>query len=225
MEKKIICYDIDGTLTTEMLFVPLVASEHETGILSDESYANIVEILKLYKAGGIAYEDAVQRLIERHASGLTGNELVDVENHAVDFIESHTQLFRAFGRQVIDALRNTSHQLAVTAEPLYVARAVASHLGLDNVYATEYQVAAGRFTGNISISLAHRSQKSQLLSRYSIHAAFGDSEGDIDMLSSAKHPICISPSAELKALAEANGWLISSGEEQDADGIISRLTA
>lgn len=224
MEKKVICYDIDGTLTTEMLFIPLIAAEHENGILSDESYAEIVEILKRYKTGEIEYEGAVQQLIERHASGLADNELVSVEKHAADFIQSHSQLFRPFGRKVIEALRNTSLQLAVTAEPQYVARAVVSHLGLDDLYATEYEVVGGRFTGKVSTSLAHRSQKANLLSQYDIFAAFGDSAGDIDMLSSAKHPICIDPSEELKVQAELNEWLISSGDEQDTQKIIDTLT-
>lgn len=225
MEKKVICYDIDGTLTTEMLFVPLVAAEHESGILNDEAYASIIEILKLYKAGEVEYEDAVQQLIEGHARGLAGNELVSVENHAVDFIESHNQLFRPFGRKVIEALKNTSLQVAVTAEPQYLARAVVSHLGLDDLYATEYEVIGGRFTGKVSTSLAHRSQKANLLSRRNVYAAFGDSAGDIDMLSSSKHPICINPSAELRAEAESNEWLISSGDEQDADRIADALVA
>lgn len=223
MEKKVICYDIDGTLTTEMLFVPLIASEHESGILDDESYASIVKILKLYKTGEIEYEDAVQQLVERHATGLTDNELISVGNHAADFVESHTQLFRPFGRKVIEALRSTSLQLAVTAEPQYVARAVVGYLGLDDLYATEYEVVAGRFTGKVTTSLAHRSQKANLLSQYDIYAAFGDSVGDIDMLSSAKYPICIDPSEELKVQAELHGWLVSSGDERATQTIINRL--
>lgn len=225
MEKKVICYDIDGTLTTEMLFMLLVAAEHKNGILNDEPYARLTGILKLYKTGAIEYEDAIQQLVETHASGLKGNDLVDVENHAVAFVESHAQLFRPFAHGTIKALKNTSQQLVVTAEPQYVAQAVVSHLGLDDSYATSYEVVAGKFTGIVSVSLAHRSQKAKQLSQYEIFAAFGDSIGDIDMLSDAKNPICIDPSEELRAQAESRGWLISSGDEQDTPKIIDTLMA
>jgi len=217
MKEQIICYDIDGTLTTEMLFVPLIKSEHNKGLLDDASYARIVETLGAYKRGEIAYEQAVQELIEKHASGLAGKEASIVADHAHEFIHTHTDLFRPFARNVIDLLSKGYQQLAVTAEPQYVADALSEYLGLDSAYASVYEMEDGRYTGSVAVSLADRRQKSELLVNYDVFAAFGDSEGDIDMLASSQNPICINPSTALLRRAESEAWSVFTGEEDSLE--------
>lgn len=225
MKQRLICYDIDGTLTSEMLFVPLVTAEHRAGILSDQSYTSIAETLKLYKSGQIAYEDAVQVLIEKHAAGLSGVELHKVEDHATEFVRGHNELFRPSMVSIIDVLKNDSTQVVVTAEPLYLASAVIDHLSLDQAYATEYEVFDGKLTGKVAKSLAHRSQKAELLTNRTIYAAFGDSEGDIDMLARAKYPICVQPTDDLRAEAEVHDWLLLSGMNTDIEAVAHLINA
>ncbi len=223
MDKKIICYDIDGTLTTKMLFVPLISSEHDNKILSDASYEDILGTLQAYKTGKIAYEEAVQMLIEKHAKGLSNQAKDHVADHAANFVSTNSDLFRSFGGVVIGALKAVTVQLAVTAEPQYIADTVARHLGLDRAYASVYEVSNNKFTGNVVSSLAHRRQKAELLSRYSIYGAFGDSEGDIDMLANAQHAFCINPTDGLRQEVESRGWHVIMGEEADSIQVLEVL--
>lgn len=63
MKERISCFDIDGTLSEGLLFVPLVKSEHEGGYLSNEAFTRINELLAAYKTGELEYEDAVEKLL------------------------------------------------------------------------------------------------------------------------------------------------------------------
>ena len=60
MKEKLVCYDIDGTLTKEMLFVPLIKSEYEHGIIDETTYVSLRDVLKKYNQGEIECKDAVQ---------------------------------------------------------------------------------------------------------------------------------------------------------------------
>lgn len=213
MEKKIVCYDIDGTLTTGMIFIPLIQSEYADSLIDDSTYESIAQTLSLYKAGSIAYEDAVQQLIEKHARGLVGKSVADLMTHSESFLRKSPALFRAFGHEVIALLQSNSLQFAVTAEPQYIANAVANHLGLDGAYSTTYEVDNGKFTGRVKQSLAHRSAKAELLSHYDIFCAFGDSEGDIDMLENAQHAYCVNPTDGLRERALLHTWKIYDGND------------
>jgi phosphoserine phosphatase len=223
MEKLTICYDIDGTLSTDMLAPPLIQAEHAHGLIGDRDYASIMGVLRAYKMGEIEYEAAVQLVLGCHANGLRGQEESVVANHAVEFVHEHTDLLRAFGKKLITALGDSALQFAVTAEPQYVADAVAKHLGLDGVYATTYEIVDGRYTGRVVSSLAHRSAKDAVLTGRDIVAAFGDSEGDEAMLAAARHAFCISPTEGLKEVAILRGWHVLNGDESEVDKVLSVL--
>jgi len=211
MESKFACYDIDGTLAKSMLFVPLVANEHSDGIIDDASFATINDLLTKYKKGELAYEDTVQQLLNAHSRSLAGVNVVDLNLHTKDFIENNEDLFRSFGDKVIKLLRQKSfHQVAVTAEPEYLAKAIVAHFDLDGSFSTVYEIVDGVYSGEITSSLAGNSSKREILSHYSIEFAFGDSEGDREMLEMAKYPFCVEPTVELKKVAKENNWQVYS---------------
>ena len=217
MRERAACFDIDGTLAKGMLFVPLMKSEHESGLLGADSFQNIQELLGKYKSGEIAYEDAVDKLLVAHAEGLKGASYEAVRTHAETFLRGDEQLlFRGFGRAAIDLLRADQQLLVVTAEPQYLADAVGSLFGMDGYISSEYGVVQDVFTGVVTKSLAHRSAKLEALQSYDVSYAFGDSEGDIDMLEQADRSFCISPTPGLRDVAEARHWLTYDGEDTEA---------
>lgn len=215
MESKFACYDIDGTLAKSMLFVPLVISEHSDGIIDDESFAIISSLLSKYKNGELLYEDAVQQLLKAHAQSLAGINVADLNLHTKEFIENNLNLFRSFANTVITLLRQKSlHQVAVTAEPEYLANAVVEHFDLDGSFSTVYEIVDGAYSGKITASLAGNSSKSEVLSHYFIEFAFGDSEGDIEMLEMAEYPFCVEPTDELARVAKENNWRVYDKDSQ-----------
>lgn len=227
MKERISCFDIDGTLSEGLLFVPLVRSEHSSGYLRDDSFARINEFLVAYKSGELEYEVAVEKLLLAHAEGLRGEKYQDLKVHAERFLESHErELFHKFGREVISILKTEHRVFVVTSEPQYLAEAVADMFGIQGHLSSIYAQSEGRFTGEIDRLLAHRSAKSALLQDYEIEYAFGDSEGDIDMLGSAKHPYAISPTKGLGTVAKEQNWQVFDGNDKEdiIDSIEKTLT-
>lgn len=221
MKEKNACFDIDRTLTRDLVFVPLIQSEHKTGLLKDESFRAIVDVLGRYKNGDLAYEDTVELACTLHAKGLKGQRYEDVKHHAAELLAGReTELFRMFARSAFDLLRVDHNLIVVTAEPQYVAEAVMEQFALGTTISSLYGVDDGVFTGAVRRSLAHRSQKAAALGGLVIDYAFGDSEGDIDMLAAAKHPVCIDPTPGLRELAIARGWPISDGEHDESVGMV-----
>jgi phosphoserine phosphatase len=41
-----------------------------------------------------------------------------------------------------------------------------------------------------------------------IHAAFGNSRWDVDMLAMATHAFAVNPNSDLETIAQQNGWTI-----------------
>lgn len=66
------------------------------------------------------------------------------------------------------------------------------------------------------MSRADRFAKHSALEEHEVLFAFGDSEGDIDMLKMAKYPFCINPTAGLLDVAQVNGWPVFAA---DQDGL------
>lgn len=226
MKEQISCFDIDGTLSEGLLFVPLVKSEHKNGHLSDDAFAQINKLLVAYKSGDLEYEDAVEQLIQAHAGGLRGEEHQDLKLHAEKFLQTHEkELFHKFGREVVQLLRSEHKLFVVTAEPQYLAEAVTDMYGIHGHISSIYAEKDGKFTGEVERSLAHRTAKALLIQDYDIEFAFGDSEGDIDMLGSAKYSYAISPTEGLKKVAKERNWQAFDGNDTKSiiDSIKSTL--
>lgn len=214
MKEKISCFDIDGTLSEGMLFVPLVKSEHENGYLSTSAFTHINGLLAAYATGELEYEDTVENLLQTHAEGLRGQKHHDLKAHAEKFLESHEkELFHKFGREVVQLLRTKHRLFVVTAEAQYLAEAVADMYGIHGHISSVYAEMDGQFTGKVERSLAHRTAKASLLQNYDIEFAFGDSEGDIDMLGNATFPYAITPTKGLELTARNQKWHIFDGND------------
>jgi phosphoserine phosphatase len=215
IERKSACYDIDGTLAKGMLVIPLMMSEHDHGILGEDTFTKLNIILEQYKTGQITYEDAAQQLLGAHAAGLEGQSKLDLEDHAEKFVNQNVSLFRSFGKSAINLLRPYYEQVIVTSEPEYLARAVVDYFHADEVLATQYEVVNGNFTGRISNSLANRAAKLEALRGHQVAYAFGDSESDIEMLRMADNAYCIDPTDGLRKLGIQSGWRIFSGDSPE----------
>jgi phosphoserine phosphatase len=221
---KIAAFDIDNTLTKSFLITPMMQSEQAHGLLPPGTYEQSVELLTAVRRGEIEYEVAAHSLLVMHAQALRGQRIVDLARHAQDYVHGNTELFRRFGSQVIQLLKPTHELMAVTAEPEYMARAVAGALGIDKVLASTYNVDDAVFTGEVGRSLAHRSEKQRLVGSLRPEFAFGDSAGDIDMLRHARYAYCIAPDDALEQEAQKDGWDIYAGDE-DADQLVASVAA
>lgn len=211
MENKLACYDIDGTLSKGMLATPLVISEYQSGFVNTATCIELAKLVIGHKFGNISYEKALDQLLRIHAFGLRGQSEAEVKNHAEKFVQQHDGIFRKFGGTVINLLRDSYDQIIVTAEPRYMAEVVQEHFKMDGAISTQYEIVNGKFTGEIASSLTDLDSKLKSLENRGIHIAFGNTEGDIEMLRHAEYPFCICPTPGLRLIAIKENWPIYTG--------------
>lgn len=219
---KTAAFDIDNTLTNTFLILPVMQSERNKGLLATDSYDTALAHLSALKRGEADYETTAHAILTAHANGLKGRQYAELKEHAHEFVRSHPQLMRAFAVKVMGILRQSHELIAVTAEPEYMASAVVALLGMDRALTSRFTTKAGVFTGDVDISLAHRSEKRRIIGTMHPQIAFGDSAGDIEMLTHARTAYCISPDDALKQEAEKQNWLVFDGD-QDEDQIIASV--
>lgn len=223
--------DVDKTAYNDYLIFSIIDQEAEDGLIKKTSVQPIDDALDKYKQGEIGYEEMVETVVSRWASALAGRYVSDVLNHTADFLNANRQNFYPYVPEVIQMVANTHCVYFVTAEPQFVARPIAKMFGVTSVIASEFEVEDGRFTGKATAILSGREHKLEAITHlFEIHTkegsiAFGDSEGDIEMLSAVENPVCINPNDGLRKVAEEEGWPISDGSQKTVDLVKSILTS
>jgi HAD superfamily hydrolase (TIGR01490 family) len=105
----------------------------------------------------------------------------------------------------------------VTSTNSFVTRPIARLFGIDELVATELEMAGGRYTGGIRGEPCFRSGKvrcvgawlhgkGQVLSDFAQSWFFSDSHNDLALLEAVTHPVAVDPDPELERHAAARGW-------------------
>jgi len=127
-----------------------------------------------------------------------------------------TPAIYAEARELITFHRNAGHDvIIISASASHLVELIAEELGIDQVVATELEVADGRFTGEI-LSYCKGDAKAQALldlaakNDYDLDAsyAYSDSATDIPMLATVGNPVTVNPDRALKKHALEHAWEI-----------------
>ncbi|MGB3023246.1 MAG: HAD-IB family phosphatase [Candidatus Saccharimonadales bacterium] len=213
MTKPIALFDIDNTLYEGFSYFGLLKTQVIEGIIDTCVLADATTSMQKYKAGIQDYETTIVELLDIYANGLRGKRY-DVVLESTRRIYRKSMKFFSYAEPTIDVLRD-SHDIAlVTGEPQFAAQAVAEFFGLESYYCTVYEVKHDKFTGNIKSYLASRHEKHDAI-KHLMHGhraqnsfAFGDSEGDIEMLRAVQYPICLNCTDGLRDIATKEHWYL-----------------
>lgn len=228
-ERSLVLIDVDKTAYNDYLIFSIINQEAEDGLIEKTSLQPINEALDKYRQGEIGYEEMVETVVSGWANALADCYVSDVLNHTTDFLNANRQNFHPYVSKVIQMVADTHCVYFVTAEPQFVARPIAQMFGAVSVIASEFEVEDGRFTGKATKILSGREHKLEAITHlFEIHTksgsiAFGDSEGDIEMLSAVENPICINPNEGLEKVRTEEGWLSSSGFQDTIDQVTELL--
>jgi HAD superfamily hydrolase (TIGR01490 family) len=209
--KSVALFDFDNTLYDGFSYFALLEKQVHENIITKKVLNKANQAMANYKNGAIDYETTITTLLNIYAAGLKGASYSKVYESALGFY-THTDKIYPYTKQVFDLLRPTHDLCLVTGEPQFIAKAIQQLYKLDNYCATQYEVVDGVFTGNVTTYLASRHEKHQAVKhllqghRVKNSLAFGDSEGDIEMLAAAQHPICVNATPGLKKRAAEHGW-------------------
>jgi len=211
MTKSIAFFDIDNTIYEGFSYFELLEKQVDEALISREVLADATACMKKYKSKLQDYETTIVELLDIYAAGLKGATYTAIFESTQQFYEQSDKFFD-YVEPTMKALKSTHDIALVTGEPQFVAEAVKGIFEADSYYATEYEVADGVFTGAIKSYLASRHEKHDVIKHLmeghgaKNSFAFGDSEGDIEMLGAVEHPVCLNPTDGLRAIADQKGW-------------------
>lgn len=211
MLRSIAFFDIDNTMYDGFSYFALLEKQVEEGLIKQETLTAALASMQKYKAKTQDYETTIVELLDIYATGLKGTEHTTVLESTRQFYEKSDKFF-AYVSPTFKELRG-SHDIAlVTGEPQFIAEAVKELFGANSYYSTEYEVIDGTFTGSVKSYLASRHEKHDAIKHLmqghgaKNSFAFGDSEGDIEMLRAVEYPICLNTTDGLRSIAAEKGW-------------------
>ena len=206
-------FDLDRTLLTGASGPMFSAMLKRVGLLPDRSIPGEGLVFKFFDVVGETLPSMIatrqmaraasgwDRTLVQEAGALAAERLVDeVPGFAKALIAEH----HAAGRKVVMA----------TTSPFDLVRPLADALGIDDVIATRYGEADGRYDGSIDGFFVWGPGKlaavRQWAERNAVDVgrsfAYSDSVYDLPLLSAVRHPTAVNPDPRLRVVAALRRW-------------------
>lgn len=216
--KPIALFDLDNTMYEGFSYFDLIAEQIGEGLIAQGVLDKAQASIQKYLTKQQDYETTVAELLDIYAAGLQGVSYSAVLHSAKKFYTGSGKFF-PYVRPTIQKLLRTHEVALVTGEPQFIAEAVSELFDIPSYYSTHFAFQKEKGTGTIVSYMAFRHEKRQAIQHLiqghgAKHSfAFGDSEGDIEMLRAVEHSICLNPTDGLRAAATEAGWHMPKGPE------------
>lgn len=206
-------FDVDNTIyegyTTSGFYLYLVDRGVSPGVIRDKDS----ELMQLYRTGVVDYSEASRRCIAIHAEAIKNLSPAEVAVHADEFISQNAARL-PFAAALFSRLEERGfHTYLISASAAPIVEAVGRFLHTDKLFASELEVENGVFTGNVAKMLNDEEKKHTIhrimghLADKSLKLGFGDSTGDIPMLSAVDYAFVINPhQKEMSTITKEKGW-------------------
>ena len=210
-------FDLDRTLVP--VASPKIFQRHLAAAGLAESGGNAVTdaFFTLFElAGESALVGRSAKLAPRAAVGWSVADTIaaagpaadEIAGHVSDFAHAELDMHRAAGRTIVLA----------TTTPEHLVRPLAERLRIDDVVATRWTQAEGRFTGHVDGDVVWGAGKRDAVAAWCRDHdvdladcwAYSDSYYDSALLDIVGHPVAVNPDARLAATAALNDWPIRS---------------
>ena len=207
-------FDIDNTIYDGLSLFPLIERQASEKLVPAATLTSVQAKLADYKSGALSYEAALVAVLDVYATALKGQKYDKVLASTKSFFASSNGLY-PYVEPLMGALAETHDIILITGEPQMVCEAIGQAVKADAGYSTQFEVVDGKFTGNITRYLATGAEKlgavQHAIAGHTLRAslAFGDSEGDIEMMRIVEYAFCLNPTPALQQEAAENGWYLA----------------
>ena len=205
-------FDLDGTLIEKNSATLWMAAERRAGRLGRRLALEGAFYVLLYRFRSVDMLRLSRKALET-IRGLTEETLRartrewfrrDVMRHAAPGARRAVAWHRERGDRLV----------LLTSASVYAGEAAVEAFGLDDLIATRYEVAGGRFTGEPLTPLCYGAGKVTLAERWAEREGvdldastfYSDSFTDAPMLERVGHPRVVNPDLRLRLKARLRGW-------------------
>jgi HAD superfamily hydrolase (TIGR01490 family) len=158
----------------------------------------------------------MQALASRVAEQLQGWSEVEFADRCQRWVEDEVlDLLLPSALRKIEKHRAEGHVLALlSSSPTYVTRPIANTLGIEEVLSTQFEVAAGQFTGRllgpacVGAGKVHWAEDMGVRRALDLDGSwfYTDSYTDLPMLERVGHRVVVNPDPRLRLTARRRGW-------------------
>jgi HAD superfamily hydrolase (TIGR01490 family) len=173
----------------------------------------------------------MQWVATRVASHMAGSVERDFADRCRTWVEDDIlPLVMPGARSRIEKHRADGHVLAIlSSSPTYVTRPLAEALGIDEVISTQFEVAAGHFTGRlvgpacVGSGKVHWAEALGAERELDLDGSwfYTDSYTDLPMLERVGHRVVVNPDPRLRRAARRRGWQVQDWRRPPTPGELS----
>jgi HAD superfamily phosphoserine phosphatase-like hydrolase len=205
---RVAAFDCDGTLWSGDAGETFFDWEIKRGVVSAEVSCAMRARYAEYKAGKVSEDDMCGEMVTMH-KGLSDSTVMQV---ATEFMTSHFpgRVFPEM-KQLVDQLHQRGCEIwAVSSSNEWLIRAGMKEFGIPEgrILAAKVELDHGVVTDKL-VRIPSGPGKPKALREVvgkEIHAAFGNSRWDVEMLAMATHAFAVNPNPDLEAAAHQRGW-------------------
>lgn len=203
-------FDLDRTLIAGYSITALALEKMWSGSLSPR---RILQHAGIFLHWGLGRSDYHQ-LLESTVGAMAGMSEAEIEDLGELAFERRIRpIIYSEGRQLIETHKAMGHEpVIVTSATRYQALPIARHLGVEQIYCTELEVAHGLITGQVTPCYGPGKKKAA-----DVHMGFRgaalrdayfytDSCEDLALLEEVGRPVAVNAKNSLARIAETRGW-------------------
>lgn len=200
-------FDIDGTIYREALITQMFKKMIRADMIqSDVYHKEVKDLYKSWRRRQGDYDDYLIKMAELYfdaVKGLHHSQITYIANKVVDHYGEHVYTFT---RDRIKWHKEQDHKIiAISGAPMELVEAMAKKYGFEDFIGTKYEIDSNQiYTGNFKPMWDTQNKKqaiNQFVKDYDIALeysyAYGDTNGDFDMLKSVGNPVAMNPTKEL----------------------------
>jgi len=223
-KRKIAVFDIDGTIFRSSLLIEAFHALIERGIFPSSALREVKRDHTAWLDRKGHYDDYLMKLVRVYYRHLRGKRPDVVEPIFSQLIRTQRHRVYRYTRDLIPRLRAQGYYLvALSNSQDAIVKKFASTFDFDHIIGRSTEVRDGRYTGHgiingtrlpVGVKLDKPKLLTDFLATHDIvpdlprSLAIGDSEGDLDILSTVGKPIAFNPSFELARVAKRRAWTI-----------------
>jgi HAD superfamily hydrolase (TIGR01490 family) len=200
-------FDIDGTLHRTSLLIEHFKKLVKYEVIDPRSWHYSVKYTyNQWRKRERDYEDYMLELIDIYVDALRGRKKDDLEFISRQVIDLNGEIVYKYTRDRIAYHKDAGDKVFfISGSPLFLVSKMAEKYGADDYRGADYLIdGEGRFTGEVLPmwdAVSKERELRSLVKDYDINTeeswAYGDTRGDITMLSLVGNPVAINPTLEL----------------------------
>ena len=216
--KKYAFFDVDYTLYDGYTAIDFQKYVLDTGFCDASFKGKQDEIFQKYKAGEITYTQGARAALDLQAETLKGKRVDDVAKQCENFIEMGHKIY-PFVKELFTYLKMEGFTIVlISGSYIQIIEVIAKLLGADLCFASELDSVDNHYSGTVKRMMNDEEKSIQLQSVLKDHLdifslGFGDTTGDIFMLSKVDKAFVVNPhQEEMQRTAKEKGWSVVTPE-------------